>query len=495
MDEKDRYPLRAAVLRCNVYVDDILMGADTLTEARDLQFQVCKAGGFPLKKWSATDPELLEDIPAADKLRSDLRAWEPHESHSMLGLQWHPGVDLFSFSTREIKPQPTTKRTVLSITAQLYDPLGWLAPVVVRAKILIQSVWLQGLDWDTPLTPRDSELWADFTADLPNIERIRVPRWICHQSEDAIELHGFADASERASAAVLYIRVIGLDGQSKVFMIAAKSKVAPVKQVSLPRLELCAAALLSTLVSHHRTIIELPITGIHLWSDSTVTLSWIRSHSSRWKTYVANRVAEVQRNVSDAYWHHTPGDDNPADCASRGLSPSELVQHELWWKGPTWLTTTSGPWPACPALDLSTEEERRTASHVTTRQRRDESVILTRFSSLHRLLRVSAWCRRWLRQTTTRGSTLTADELQTAEETWIRTSQAWGFPDELAAVTNGKELPRRSPLLKLSPFVDAKGILRIGGRLRNVPLPYDEKHPAILPSESHLTRLILEAGH
>lgn len=120
MDEKDRYPLGAAVLRCNVYVDDILMGADTLTEARDLQLQViqiCKAGGFPLKKWSATDPELLEDIPAADKLRSDLRAWEPHESHSMLGLWWHPGVDLFSFSTRGIKPQPTTKRTVLSISS------------------------------------------------------------------------------------------------------------------------------------------------------------------------------------------------------------------------------------------------------------------------------------------------------------------------------------------------------------------------------------------
>lgn len=312
-DEEERYSLGAAVLRCNVYVDDILMGADTLTEALDLQHQViqiCKAGGFPLKK-SSTDLELLEDIPAADKLRSDLRAWEFHESHSMLG--WHPGVDFFSFSTRKIKPQPTTKRTVLSVTAQLYDPLGWLAPVVVRAKILIQSIWLQGLDWDTPLTPRDSEFWIDFKADLSNTKRVRVPRWINRHPENIIELHRCLRAGVcRRSICQNYRprRTV------KVFIIAAKSKVALVKQVSLLRLELCAAALLSALVSHHRTIIELSVAGIHLWSDSTVTLSWIQSHSSRWKTYVANCVAEIQRNVFDACWHHTPGEDNLAGCAS-----------------------------------------------------------------------------------------------------------------------------------------------------------------------------------
>lgn len=117
-DEENHYPIGAAVLRRDVYMDDILTGAASLTEAREIQrqlSQLCKAGGFPLKKWSATDPELLKDVPATE--RADLRAWEPHESHSMLGLQWHPSVDQFSFSMRRFEPHPTTKRTVLSVTA------------------------------------------------------------------------------------------------------------------------------------------------------------------------------------------------------------------------------------------------------------------------------------------------------------------------------------------------------------------------------------------
>ena len=131
------------MLRRDVYVDDILTGAATQEEASKIQQQlieICRAGGFPLKKWSATDPELLKDIPAEDKLRADLRTWEPHESHTMLGLRWHPSADQFAYAMREIQPQPATKRAVLSTTAQLFDPLGWLAPLVVRAKIQIQSV-------------------------------------------------------------------------------------------------------------------------------------------------------------------------------------------------------------------------------------------------------------------------------------------------------------------------------------------------------------------
>ncbi|KMQ82760.1 integrase core domain protein [Lasius niger] len=276
---------------------------------------------------------------------------------------------------------------------------------------------------------------------------------------------------------------------------SSEIQVAPVKQVSLPRLELCAATLLSALVSHTQAIIELPIANVHLWSDSTVTLSWIQGHPSRWKTYVANRVAEIQRCTPEARWHHTPGEDNPADCASRGVSPKELVDHELWWKGPPWLTTTSGPWPAGPALAVTAEIPEQRTSYAASRPHPEEPTLLTRYSSLHRLLRISAWCRRWLRPRHARGCTLTVEELQDAEEMWIRISQACGYPEELATLSSNRELPRRSSLLKLSPFIDGKGILRVGGRLRNASLSYDEKHPAILPSESYLTRLIIEASH
>ncbi|XP_029673018.1 uncharacterized protein LOC115241410 [Formica exsecta] len=247
-DEEARFPRGSAVLRRDAYVDDILTGASSIAEALDLRqqlTQLCTAGGFPLRKWSANSPGLLADIPPEHRAQRDLRAWAPHESHGTLGLQWHPSIDDFSFSTRNIAVVVYTKRSVLSLTARLFDPLGWLAPAVIRAKIQFQSTWLLGIDWDTPLDDTNAQLWRSFQADLHRLEEIRVPRHVqLSRSSSSIEFHGFADASERAYAAVVYVRAETCEGQKEVKLIAAKTKVAPLKTVSLPRLELCAATLL-----------------------------------------------------------------------------------------------------------------------------------------------------------------------------------------------------------------------------------------------------------
>ncbi|KAL6442303.1 hypothetical protein ACFW04_002512 [Cataglyphis niger] len=180
-----------------------------------------------------------------------------------------------------------------------------------------------------------------FQADLPRLEEIRFQRRvpICevdaqvelHDFADAqVELHDFADASERAYAAVVYARIETRQGEVSITLISAKTRVAPLRTVSLPRLELCAASLLTRLVAHLRQALDVEDVPIHLWSDSTVALGWIRGHPSRWKVYVANRVAEIQTALPGAHWHHLPGKENPADCASRGISPSELVDHLLW---------------------------------------------------------------------------------------------------------------------------------------------------------------------
>lgn len=195
---------------------------------------------------------------------------------------------MYSFSVKSapVEEGPVTKRAILSRTAQLFDPLGWLAPVVVRAKIQLQSTWLLGVDWDTPLPDRETESWRNFVAEFPLLARVRVPRWLPHEGGD-IELHGFADASERAYAAVVYLRTLQSEC-SLVSLIAAKTRVAPLKPVSLPRLELCAAHLLARLMHHVRETLNLEMVPLFLWSDSTVALSWLRGHPSRWQTYVAN---------------------------------------------------------------------------------------------------------------------------------------------------------------------------------------------------------------
>lgn len=508
IDEGERFPKGAKALQTDVYVDDILTGASSLDEALDLQSQLiglCKAGGFPLRKWAANSRTLLHAIPTDHQMQQNPRSWNA-TIQPTLGLQWHPQEDSFSFTIRPGGAGTITKRVALSETARLFDPLGWLAPSIIRAKILLQTTWLRHLDWDTPLSPADAHLWQGFREELPCLATIRIPRWIYSGLPQAhLELHGFADASERAYAAVIYLRA-ATPTETRVTLLMAKTRVAPIKQVSLPRLELCAATLLGRLATHAANILSTDRTAITLWSDSTVALAWIQGHPSRWKTYVANRVSEIQRTLPEATWRHVPSSDNPADCASRGLPPGKLPSYTLWWNGPTWLTSDRAAWPQPPQPVDEAPEERGTV-HIASAAEPEESPILRRFSRLHRLFQVTAWCRRWRigrreprpqhvrRQSSSISLTLRSEELEEAESIWIRATQATYFEAECTALRNQQSLPGRSTLVKLRPFLDEQGLLRVGGRLKHSLLCYDTRHPVILAPRSHLTRLVIEACH
>ncbi|XP_029158581.1 uncharacterized protein LOC114930891 [Nylanderia fulva] len=500
-DEGAQFPQGATALRRDCYVDDVVTGADDLGDAVNLQTELrnlCMAGGFPLRKWASNNPDVLSGVPQEHRLQQGPHSWDD-ESHSTLGLRWHPQEDRFAFAIHPRVVSEFTKRRVLAETARLFDPMGWLAPVVIRAKILIQTTWLQQLDWDTPLPAKDVKRWQQLLNQLPLLSNIRVNRWLSTDSDySTLQIHGFADASERGYAAAVYIRNSGTK-QTTINLIMGKSKVAPVKPVSLPRLELCAAVLLTTLTLHIRNTLGLTSTPVHLWSDSKVTLHWIQGHAARWKTFVANRVAHIQTQLPDAQWRHVAGKDNPADCASRGINPEELVNHTLWWTGPTWLALDETAWPSSE-VHIAEDDlpEQRTTSLMTKGSVVVEPDILLRFSALHRLLRVTAWCRRWLNvasREVTLGRPLHPDELDAALLQWLRIVQALHFPDEIAAATARRPGPPRSSLIKLSPFLDDQGVLRVGGRLKHALLPYDEKHPVIVPPASWMTRLLIESCH
>ncbi|XP_070526958.1 uncharacterized protein [Cardiocondyla obscurior] len=476
IDEGARFPQGANALLRETYVDDVLTGADSLVAARERLRElssICEAGGFPLRKWAASDGKLLETIPKEHRLDGAVE-WSPEDTLSALGLRWHPLRDAFRFRVPSSDTRPPTKRRVLSESARLYDPLGWLAPVTVSAKLMIQTLWLRGVAWDDALDAGDAAAWMAFRSELPLLEAVELPWWLwTSASRPSVRLHGFSDASERAYAAVVYLQVDEEEENSggRIALLGAKTRVAPLRRVSLPRLELCGAALLVEVVEHFRALLDLPTSAVHLWTDSTVALAWIRGHPAKWTTYVANRVAEIQRTFPGNHWRHLRGVDNPADCASRGVRPRELVEHPLWWTGPPWLRAGAPPGEEkqimMTGMELEEAARERRAGTALTAAVVEESEILLRFSRLNNLLRFTARCLRWRRRAS--GGivvlgTLTAGELEDAETLWTRAVQGLWFAEEVEDIRAGTPLPRRSGLLRLTPFLDERGVLRVGGR-------------------------------
>lgn len=244
------------------------------------------------------------------------------------------------------------------------------------------------------------------------------------------ELHGFADAFNVAYAAAVYIRLISLSGEISVKILVAKSKVAPIKILSIPRLELSATVQLSRLLEFVRNSLHLFYVSCHCWTDSTVVLAWLSQHPSKWKTFVANRMSEIQSRVPASMWRHIPSSDNPADCASRGLTGAQLISHHLWWQGPTWLRLSTSDWPSKldpTSLDTLIDQSPRAVNHLV--QSIEPWDLASRYSSWPKLIRITAYIMKFIsriqnlaasRSGLADGSVaLSANECQAAREFWL----------------------------------------------------------------------------
>ncbi|XP_076297796.1 uncharacterized protein LOC143217409 [Lasioglossum baleicum] len=512
LDEGHRFPQAAQLLCNNSYVDDILAGADTIEEANCLKVELVEllmAGGFPLSKWTANHPSILSSVPEDQLAASQQRIWQQSEALTMLGISWQPSTDEFHFHFSA--PQASeviTKRKALSLIAQLYDPLGWIVPITVSFKIFMQTLWHTGLNWDETLPSALLAKWNHLFVQLQQLQNFSIPRWAGLSTHHRrVELHGFSDASERAYAACLYVRTIDDQGNVNSTLLASKSKVASLKQVSLPRLELSGALLLVRLTKRIQNVIHLDDVACHLWSDSTVTLSWIREHPSVWKTYVANRVSEIQTTLPQACWHYVAGKENPADCASRGVSPRELANSTLWLSGPSFLRSGDATWTSATDHPLPKDcPERRGPSCLVINRPPSESEVLLRFSCITRLLRITTRCFEFVQKLRTSSkrlaganagelSRLDPVQLESTLKFWVKHVQTSYFSTEIQFLSQAKSLSSKSPLIRLNPFLDDFGLLRVGGRLRHSLLHPDEMHPISLPRESHLSQLVVRNTH
>lgn len=501
---RDQYPLGFDFVMNNFYVDDgvtsVQTTADAIQLAREAR-ELCAIGGLRLHKFVSSDKAVLESIPPSERA-NDIREPDLSFDDSLvertLGIQWNVERDCFQFGVC-LKEQPVTRRGILSTIASLYDPLGFLAPFILRGKKILQEVCRQGIGWDDTLSFELQPRWECWKRDLSNLKKVILPRTYAPPEfgkVKEVELHHFSDASTSGYGQCSYLRLKNEREDVHVALAMAKSRVSPIKITTIPRLELTAAVVS---VSVSRILKEeLRYTDIteFFWTDSKVVLGYINNEARRFHTFVANRVQRIHLSTVPQQWRYVPTKDNPADHVSRGLTVDELISSN-WFTGPgfLWNKEIALSPSEVPELQLR-DSEVRSFQTLNTKVVEQGSIVnrLCKFSSWSHVVRAIARIQRRINKDKSSGLS-TVEERESAECLIVKLLQKHVFHTELKVLSKGAQLSSRNELYNLNPFLDSDGVLKVGGRLSNSSLCHSLKHPVIIPKNHHITRLIIADCH
>jgi hypothetical protein len=488
-------------LKCNLYVDDWLTGADSEEEALEMFAEaqsVMSKANFNLAKWNSNSVLIGDKVGISGVPDSVLT--------KILGVVWHPLEDCFTFEGVSIPSDLViTKRVVLSCIARLFDPMGFVAPFIMSAKCLFQELWTLGIPWDDEIPEELGSSFSQWILGLEQLKGWKIQRqyfdlpWKVVNQHD-LQIHVFGDASERGYGAVVYACTPLSDGQYKSSLIMSKCKVAPLKKITLPRLELMSCLIAARLLKFVKESLELSNSVIYrCYTDSTVALSWVKGNPNKWKQFVSNRVREIQDLTDPSSWSHCPGKDNPADLLTRGISANTLMESSLWLEGPVWLSDPC----LVPSTDQLTDknidsgqEEHVVATCTTTKL--ENPFAFQRWSTFTKVVRIVAWVLRFIHNTKSKETKLSGelayDEITSAKIMVFQLEQKEAFASEFDCLDSGKAVPKQSPLKKFNPFLDTDGLMKVKGRLQFSNLSFDEKHPLILP-KGHISKLIVRHQH
>ena len=509
-------PLAQKHIQHSFDVDDLLGGADTAEEALEAYKQidfVLRKAGFILRKVRSNSDWVISHIPP--DLRDDCQKKQLVDSHSTsyskaLGVVWEYPDIMRTDVTKPYNFVPT-KRGILSDVAKTFDVMGWLTPVILPMKLLIQELWKSKKDWDEPISQEQSrkhQIWRD---ELTVLAHISIPRsYFEMEPSTRIHIHAFCDASLVAYGTVIYIQSEYESRPPTCRLVTAKSKVAPLSSRTITELELCAAVLLTTVVQSVCTSLSIPLENVTAWGDSQVVLCWLRRCPADYKTFVANRIATITRVIPASQWKHISTTLNSADCSSRGISAAELRDHNLWWTAPPWLTETESEpeQPLEEELAQYQEEHKKQAVMTATCNIITASPsdwLTSRTKSLKKLVRITAWLKRAAynflailnKQPRNRDKLLTVEELQEATLFLQKESQQRSYPAELNGLSSNPPvpIPEANKLIHLAPFLHKNGLLRVGGRLRKSELKFSQSHPILLSVKDPLTTIIFQSVH
>ncbi|XP_044580471.1 uncharacterized protein LOC123262367 [Cotesia glomerata] len=491
-DESHNFPVASKILKRDLYVDNLLTGSNSLTEIlklRDEIIQLVRKGGFELRQWASNHRHALDNF---DQRTLDLDcAINDDPISKTLGIAWNSLTDEFIYTVKSNdSSRKITKRTILSDIAKIFDPIGILGPIVLAAKTIIQECWKLKVHWDETV-PQELHLrWCKFAEQLPLIKDFSVERNILIPDPTDIQLHGFCDASRVGYGACIYIRSVNKHGDVIVKLVCSKSRVAPIKDVTIPKLELCGALLLAKLYKDTIPSFNFDISKVTFWSDSTIVLQWLKRSPSTLKVFEANRVTQIQTLCSKIEWRHVRTKDNPADCLSRGQLPSEFLNNKMWLIGPTWLSQDPLNWPNLKPAVLS---ELPGVRKITCLLASTDN-LFKRFSSYSKLINSFSYCLRMLKDNPFKHKPLNVEEKLLTEIKILTLIQNEQYYDEIKQIKETGET-KNLRLRCLNPFIDSNGLLRVGGRLKHAPISFSKKHPILLPSRHYVTDLIIRETH
>lgn len=341
----------------DMYVDDMMKSTSTTEKAISLASQLrtlLKKGGFRLTKWYSNDREVMATIPESERAKSVVNLeLEQLPTESALGLKWNIEEDKFVWEVMEkmlqrVSQKPVTRRGIVSAVYSLFDPLGFIAPYAMKAKLLLQTLSRKRLGWDDTLEETDKEQWKRWLDDLPKLHQIQVDR--CFKPKGfgevkEVQLHLFSDASRQGYAAVAYPRLKDVTNQVHCAFVMGKARYAPIREISIPRLELTAAVISVRLSKIIQEELDMTIDRVCYWSDSTSVLKCINNESKRFHTFESNRLTVIRNGSKPSEWRYVNRDDNPADDGSKGLKIDTMLKDDRWLKGPKFLWEDESHWP------------------------------------------------------------------------------------------------------------------------------------------------------
>ncbi|XP_055590700.1 uncharacterized protein LOC129742784 [Uranotaenia lowii] len=516
----EEYPDAVENIISGHYVDDYVASFRSIEQAQRITSQVKEIhlkGGFELRNFCSNCPQVVEHLgEMSSETIKDLNPGKGEASERVLGIIWDTAKDEFRFPMVmrddmafliQNKSTPT-KRQILRYVMTMFDPLGLLAPYLIFGKIIIQEAWRKKLGWDEPVDDDTCELWHRWVEMLKHINNIGIQRSYFSEAPQNIEIHTFVDASEVAYSCAVYFRYINSRGGSEVALVAAKTKVAPLKPWTIPRLEIqgcvLGARLTQFVVQNH----SLRVTRRCFWTDSSTALSWILEDPRKYHRFVAFRVAEILELTNRNEWRWVPSKQNPADEATKWGSGPFFKVTSIWYSGPEFLRLSEDRWPVSKVVSTTEEELRACYSHHDV-PFFPPVIDYRRFSKWCRILRTTAYVHRYIanRQLPPERRNLgclTRAELQKAERSLFMLAQREAYPDEVVTLKRNLKLPKKdqicieksSRIYQLTPSIDEYGVLRLDGRIAAVKgVKKDAKFPVILPKEHWITFLYIDELH